>query len=75
MLKVGLLAPPKPGLLEVLVRVNFLLVFSFLLNQLGVVFTVMRVLLFENTMHPTSVLFIAMCMVDLGVAIGVVTLW
>ena len=73
MLNAALLAPQKVGNLRVLVGVEFLPVFSFLFDQLRVVLTVVRVLFFENTMHPTSVFFINMCMIDLGITIGVIT--
>lgn len=48
-----------------LVRIQFSLIFSLVLNEIGIVFSVVGVLLFMNWMGTAPVFFIAMGMVDL----------
>ena len=50
-----------------LVRVHFFLVLPLILDQVRVIFTVMRILFFVNRVHPASVdLAVAVLMVYLG---------
>jgi hypothetical protein len=51
-----------------LVRIEFVFVFPFVLDQVRIVFTIVRILLFPDRMHPAPVLAIAVSMIDLTVA-------
>jgi hypothetical protein len=61
--------------LKILVRIQLILVLSLVFDKGGIVFSIPGILLFENRMAATSILFVAMSMVNLNMAIFKKATW